>query len=64
MADQKDEVVRRLYHELETVVDALDDASTVVDPGEDEEYAYQHELESARKTIEETKPAYRAAGGS
>lgn len=56
-----DEMLRQIYgaisrqalietlHEVER---ALDDASTVVDAGEDEEYAYQHELERLRKLIE------------
>lgn len=33
-----------LYH-------ALDDASTVVDPGDDEDYAYQAELEEGAKLL-------------
>jgi hypothetical protein len=36
---------------LDTVIGALDDASSVVDAGEDEEYAYQAELEGARELL-------------
>jgi hypothetical protein len=37
---------------IETLIAALDDASSVVDPSDDEEYAYQAELESARVWLE------------
>jgi hypothetical protein len=36
---------------LSTVISALDDASSVVDKSEDEEYAYQAELESGRAAL-------------
>ena len=39
---------------LEMALRALDDASSVVDAGEGEEYAYQHELEALREAL---KPA-------
>ncbi len=37
---------------LEMALRALDDASSVVDAGEGEEYAYQHEVEALREALE------------
>jgi hypothetical protein len=37
---------------LEMALRALDGASSVVDAGEGEEYAYQHELEALREALE------------
>ncbi len=36
---------------LEMALCALDDASSVVDAGEGEEYAYQHEIEALREAL-------------
>jgi len=41
-----------LVHSLGTVVQALDNASMVVDKSEDEDYAYQVELELGRGCLE------------
>lgn len=40
---------------LETAERALDDASSVVDPGDDEVFAYEHELTTIRNTIKEIR---------
>lgn len=49
-----EEAIPDLAAELENTTDALDNASEAVDPSDmetDEEYAYQHELESAREAL-------------
>ena len=45
--------VERLLGVIESLYGALDDASSVVDKSDDEEYAYQAELESAADVLEE-----------
>jgi hypothetical protein len=50
------DAVRELHETLSSTVDALDDASGVVDAGEGEEYAYQRDLEDARRVLEKYKP--------
>ncbi len=50
-AQESHEEERKL---LEMALRALDDASSVVDAGEGEEYAYQHEFEVLREAL---KPA-------
>lgn len=53
------ETLRALLREAVAVLDqtllALDDASGVVDCGEDEEYPYQRELESAQAFLAKVK---------
>lgn len=46
------EVLRSLSSTLSTAKSSLDDASSVVDPGEGEEYAYEAELELLESEIE------------
>lgn len=47
----QDNTRKDLIEALESVVSALDDASSVVDAGEDEDNAYERELEFGRRVL-------------
>lgn len=46
------ETIPDLENALHTVHSALDDASSVIDPYDDEEYAYQTEFEAGKATLD------------